>query len=320
MYIRSRLAAAVLLALVPTFGVAQAYPTKPIRWIIDFPAAGVSDILARTVGLRLTEHLGQAIVYDNRPGANGIIANELVAKAPGDGYTMGFISHPFSLQFTIHSKLAFAFSDFAPVVLIAEYPSLLVVHPKTPTSNAKEFIAYAKSRPAPLTYASSGAGGAQHLAMEMFRRAAGFPAVHVPYAGSQPGLLDLMAGRVEATFSNVPGALPHLRAGRLKAVAVAGPARTRMLPDVQTFAEGGFKFEALGYAGAVFPARVPKEIVAKMNAEMVRALKSPETQERIYSAGGEPRSSTPEEFGALVKKDIETWAPVIREVGATANN
>ena len=305
------------LALAAVHAPGQAYPTKPIRWIIDFPAAGVSDILARTVGQKLSENLGQPIVYDNRPGANGIIANELVAKAPPDGYTLGFISQPFSLQLTLHPKLGFDLKDFAPVGLIAEYPSLLVVNPKVSAASLKEFVAYAKKRSPALTYASSGAGGAQHLAMELFKKAAGFDAVHVPYSGSVPGLLDVAGGRVESIFVNVPGALPFIRGGRVKALAIAGPARNRLLPDVPTFRENGFPFESLGYAGAVFPARVPRAIVAKMNAEMVRVLKTPEMQERIYNVGGEPRYSTPEAFAKFLREDVARWAPVIRESGAT---
>ena len=243
------------------------YPTKPIRWIIDFPAAGVSDILARTVGQRLSENLGQPIVYDNRPGANGIIANELVAKSPPDGYTLGFISQPFSLQLTQHARLAFGLGDFAPVAMIAEYPSLVLVNPKIPADTLKEFVAYARKKSPPPTYASSGAGGAQHLAMEVFKKMAGFEAVHIPYSGSGPGLIDLMAGRVDAIFVNLPGALPHIRAGRVKALAIAGKARNRVIPDVQTFVEAGWPFDAPGYAGAVFPARVPAAIVSKVNAK-----------------------------------------------------
>lgn len=212
------------------------YPVKPIRWIIDFPPAGVSDILTRTVGHKLTEFLGQAFVYDNRPGANGIIANALVAKAQPDGYTLGFISQPLSLQLTLIPDLGFGLQDFAPVALIAEYPSLLVVQAKTPVENAREFTAWAKKKSPSITYASSGAGGAQHLAMELFRKVAAFDAVHVPYNGSAAGMIDLMGGRVDAVFVNVPGSLPHIRAGRVKALALAGRARMRVLPDVPTFA------------------------------------------------------------------------------------
>ena len=312
--------ATLALACVSAAAAAQGYPHKPIRWIIDFPAAGVSDILARIVGARLSENLNQTIVYDNRPGANGIIANELVARAPADGYTLGFISQPFSLQLTVQPKLGFKLESFTPVSFLAMYPSILVVHPRSPVSSVKEFIAYAKGKKPPLSYASSGAGGAQHLSMEIFRKKAGFDAVHVPYAGSQASLIDLIGGRVDATFANVPGALPHLRGGRLKAIALAAPERTRVLPEVPTFGEHGFAFESLGYAGAVFPAGVAKPILAKMNAEIVRVVGLADVQEKIYVAGGEPRASTPQEFAQYLRKDVAYWAPAIREAGATAQN
>jgi tripartite-type tricarboxylate transporter receptor subunit TctC len=294
------------------------YPDKPIRWIIDFPPAGVSDILTRTVGQKLTEYLGQAFVYDNRPGANGVIANALVAKAPPDGYTLGFISQPLSLQLTLVPNLGFSLKDFAPVALIAEYPSLLVVQAKTPVDNAKEFVAWAKKKSPSISYASSGAGGAQHLAMELFRKAAGFDALHVPYNGSAAGMIDLMGGRVDAVFVNVPGSLPHIRAGRVKALALAGRARMRVLPDVPTFAESGYPFDTLaGFAGAAFPAGTPKAIVNRMAAEIARVVKLPEIQERIYNAGGEPRYLGPEEFTKYLNDDVKRWAPLIKEAGAT---
>ena len=299
---------------------ASGYPNKPIRWIIDFPAAGVSDLLARTVGQRLSESLGQPIVYDNRPGANGIIANTLVAKSPADGYTLGFISQPFSLQFTEHAKHGISVQDFAAVGLIAEYPSLLLVHPGVPVNSLKEFVAYARKKSPPPTYASSGAGGAQHLAMEVFKKMAGFDAVHIPYSGSAPGLLDLMGGRVDSIFANLPGALPHIRAGRVKALAIAGKARNRVIPDVPTFAEAGWPFDAPGYAGAVFPARVPAALVKRMNVEIVRVLNMPEVQERILNAGCEARTSTPEAFAKFLREDIARWAPVLKATGATPQN
>ena len=318
--IRIVLSALLALAAAQALGqpAAANYPTKPIRWIIDFPPAGVSDILTRTVGQKLTEYLGQAFVYDNRPGANGIIANALVAKAPPDGYTLGFISQPLSLQITLVPNLGFSLKDFAPVALIAEYPSLLVVQAKTPVDTAKEFTAWAKKKSPSITYASSGAGGAQHLAMELFRKTAGFDAVHVPYNGSVAGMIDLMGGRVDAVFVNVPGSLPHIRAGRVKALALAGRARMRVLPDVPTFAESGYPFDTLaGFAGAAFPAGVPRAIVNRMSAEIARVVKLPEIQERIYNAGGEPRYLGPEEFTKYLRDDVRRWAPLIKEAGAT---
>jgi tripartite-type tricarboxylate transporter receptor subunit TctC len=313
-----RIVFGLMAALVAGQSVAADYPNKPIRWIIDFPPAGVSDILTRTVGQKLTEYLGQAFVYDNRPGANGVIANALVAKAPPDGYTLGFISQPLSLQLTLVPNLGFTLKDFAPVALIAEYPSLLVVQAKTPVNTAKEFVAWAKQKTPSISYASSGAGGAQHLAMELFRKAAGFDALHVPYNGSAAGMIDLMGGRVDAVFVNVPGSLPHIRAGRVKAIALAGRARMRVLPEVPTFAESGYPFDTLaGFAGAAFPAGTPKAIVNRMAVEIARVVKLPEIQERIFNAGGEPRYLGPEEFTKYLNDDVKRWAPLIKEAGAT---
>ena len=313
-----RIVFGLMIAVAAGAGVAADYPNKPIRWIIDFPPAGVSDILTRTVGQKLTEYLGEAFVYDNRPGANGVIANALVAKAPPDGYTLGFISQPLSLQLTLVPNLGFTLKDFAPVALIAEYPSLLVVQAKTPVNTAKEFVAWAKHKTPSISYASSGAGGAQHLAMELFRKAAGFEALHVPYNGSAAGMIDLMGGRVDAVFVNVPGSLPHIRAGRVKAIALAGRARMRVLPDVPTFAESGYPFDTLaGFAGAAFPAGTPKAIVNRMAAEIGRVVKLPEIQERIFNAGGEPRYLGPEEFTKYLNDDVKRWAPLIKEAGAT---
>jgi tripartite-type tricarboxylate transporter receptor subunit TctC len=313
-----RIVFGLMTALAAGAGVAADYPNKPIRWIIDFPPAGVSDILTRTVGQKLTEYLGQAFVYDNRPGANGVIANALVAKAPPDGYTLGFISQPLSLQLTLVPNLGFTLKDFAPVALIAEYPSLLVVQAKTPVHTAKEFVAWAKQKTPSISYASSGAGGAQHLAMELFRKAAGFDALHVPYNGSAAGMIDLMGGRVDAVFVNVPGSLPHIRAGRVKAIALAGRARMRVLPEVPTFAESGYPFDTLaGFAGAAFPAGTPKAIVNRMASEIARVVKLPEIQERIFNAGGEPRYLGPEEFTKYLNDDVKRWAPLIKEAGAT---
>ena len=317
-----RILLGVLTAVAATHGLAQNaaanYPNKPIRWIIDFPPAGVSDILTRTVGQKLTEYLGQGFVYDNRPGANGVIANALAAKAPSDGYTLGFISQPLSLQLTLAPNLGFSLKDFAPVALIAEYPSLLVVQSKTPVESAKEFTAWAKKKSPSISYASSGAGGAQHLAMELFRKVPGFDALHVPYNGSAAGMIDLMGGRVDAVFVNVPGSLPHIRAGRVKAIALAGRVRMRVLPEVPTFAESGYPFDTLaGFAGAAFPAGTPKAIVNRMSAEIAKVVKLPDIQERIFNAGGEPRYLGPEEFTKYLVDDVKRWAPLIKEAGAT---
>lgn len=300
---------------------ADDYPNKPIRWIIDFPPAGVSDIMTRTVGARLSEYLGQSFVYDNRPGANGVIANALVAKAQPDGYTMGFISQPLSLQLTLVPNLPFTLKDFAPVALVGEYPSLLVVQTKTPVNTAKEFVTWARQKNPSISYASSGAGGAQHLAMELFRKEAGFSALHVPYNGSAPGMLDLVGGRVDATFANVPGALPHIRAGRVKAIALAARERMKILPDLPTFAESGYPFDTLaGFAGVAFPAGTPKSIVNRMSGEIARVMKLQEVQDRILNAGGVPKYLPPDQFTKYLNDDVKRWAPLIKEAGATTQN
>ncbi len=315
------LACGILLASTVGACMAAGYPEKPIRWIIDFPPAGVSDIMTRTVGAKLSEYLGQSFVYDNRPGANGVIANALVAKAPPDGYTLGFISQPLSLQLTLVPNLSFTLKDFAPVALIGEYPSLLVVQTKTPVNTVREFVAWARQKTPSISYASSGAGGAQHLAMELFRKYAGFPALHVPYNGSAPGMLDLVGGRVDATFANVPGALPHMRAGRVRALALAARERMKILPDLPTFAESGYPFDTLaGFAGAAFPAGTPKAIVARMSAEIARVVKLPEIQERILNAGGVPHYLPPDQFTKYLDDDVKRWAPLIKEAGATTQN
>jgi tripartite-type tricarboxylate transporter receptor subunit TctC len=316
-----RLLLCALFALSANPLAAADYPNKPIRWIIDFPPAGVSDIMTRTIGGKLSEFLGEAFVYDNRPGANGVIANALVAKAPPDGYTLGFVSQPLSLQLTLVPDLSFTLKDFAPVALVGEYPSLLVVQTKTPVNTAKEFVAWARQKNPSISYASSGAGGAQHLAMELFRKAGGFAALHVPYNGSAPGMLDLIGGRVDATFANVPGALPHIRAGRVKAIALAARDRMKILPELPTFAESGYPFDTLaGFAGVVFPAGTPKAIVNRMSSEVARVIKLPEIQERITNAGGVPLYLGPEQFSKYLSDDVKRWAPLIKEAGATTRN
>ncbi len=316
-----RVIAIVVFACGASAPYAADYPDKPIRWIIDFPPAGVSDIMTRTVGTRLSEYLGQSFVYDNRPGANGVIANALVAKAQPDGYTMGFISQPLSLQLTLVPNLTFTLKDFAPIALVGEYPSLLVVQAKTPVNTAKEFVAWARQKNPSISYASSGAGGAQHLAMELFRKEGGFPALHVPYNGSAPGMLDLIGGRVDATFANVPGALPHIRAGRVKAIALAARERMKILPELPTFAESGYPFDTLaGFAGVTFPAGTPKAIVNRMSSEIARVMKLPEIQDRILNAGGVPMYLGPEAFTKYLNDDVRRWAPLIKEAGATTQN
>ena len=295
---------------------AKDYPGKPIRWIIDFGAGGLSDTLARTVGMKVSEAWGHPIVNDARPGANGTIAYEIGAKATPDGYTLVFVSTPFSINPSVYKSLPYdTRKDFAPITLIAMYPNILVVNPKVPAKTVTELIAYAKSKPGGPTWATVGAGSSPHLATELFRRQAGFDGVHVPYNSSPVALTDVAGGRIEFMFVNMPTAVGFIRGNRIRAIGIASPARSNVLPDVPAIAESLPGFQSVGYAGAATQAKVPRPIIEKLNAEMVRALKMKDVQERIESLGGEPRWSNSEDFAQFLESEIKRWAPVARDAG-----
>ena len=315
-----RLAVALVLASV-TAVFAQDYPAKPIRLLIDFPAGGASDSLARVVGQRLTEALGQPLVYDNRPGANGIIAYGLTAKANPDGYTLGILSTPFPLNAALGRKLSYdTLKDFTPISFIANYPNVLVVHPSVPARSVQEFVGFAKSKAGAMSYASGGSGSPQHLAMELFRGVAGFESVHVPYTGSATAITDVIGGRVQANITVLPTAVPHLKAGRLRVLGVLSQTRAVQLPEVPTFIESGYAVIASGWGGIGAPAGIPRHVVTKLHAEIARAVSAPEVRERIGAVGGEPRFGTPEEFAKFIRDEVTRWIPVVRASGATAEN
>lgn len=320
MFDSRRIIALAVLALVVGSAWAQSYPSRPIRWIIDFPPGGASDTLARVVGEKLTEALGQSIVYDNRPGANGIIAYGIAARAPADGYTLVVLSTPFPLNAALGRKLAYdTLKDFTPIALIANYPNLVVVHPSVPARSVKEFVAYAKSKAGAMTYASSGTGSVQHLAMELFRKLAGFDAVHVPYAGSAPAVVALLGGQVQSSITILITAMPHLRAGRIRAVGILSEKRSRQLPEVPTLVESGVSLVAPGWGGMGAPAGLPKQLVKRLNAEIVRIVNLSDVRERIAVVGAEPRHSTPEEFASLIRSELDRWRPVIQQAGVTVD-
>lgn len=293
------------------------YPTKPIRWIIDFGSGGLSDTLARTVAQKLTDTWGQSVVNDARPGANGTIAYELGARAAPDGYTLTFLSTPFSINVSVYDKLPYdTRKGFAPISLIAMYPNILVANLKLPAKDVRELQAYARQKPGGPTWATVGAGSSPFLATELFRKQAKFDGVHVPYNSSPAALTDLIGGRIEFMFVNMPTAVPLIRDKRIKALGIASPERSALLPELATIAEQGLPgFQSVGYTGAAAPAKTPRGIIEKLNTEMVRALKMPDVQERIRNLGGEPRWSTPDEFGKFLESEIERWAPVAREAG-----
>ena len=307
----------VLIAQAQSTGASQTYPTKPIRWVIDGGAGGLSDSIARTIGQSVTDTWGQPIVYDPRPGASGTIAYRLGAKAPADGYTLLSVSAPFSIVVSTYSKLPYdTHKDFAPVALTAMYSLVLVTNLKVPANTVSELVAYAKTKPGGITWATTGVGTSPYLATELFRKQAGFDGVHVPYTNSPASLIDLIGGQIEFTFVVMPSAITHIRAKRVHAVAVATSTRSTLLPDIPTIAESGMPgFESVGYIGVVVPAQVPKSIISKLNTEIVRAVKSPDVQERIKNLGCEPRWSTSDEFKKLVEDEISRWAPVVRDSG-----
>jgi len=306
-----RIVVFAVLALAVGSVCAQSYPSRPIRWIIDFPAGGASDTLARVVGEKLAQSLGQQIVYDNRPGANGIIA-----YSTADGYTLVVLSTPFPLNAALGRKLPYdTLKDFTPISRIADYPNLLVVHPSLPVRSVKEFIAYVKSKAGAMTYASSGTGSVQHLAMEQFRRLAGFEAVHVPYAGSAPALANLAGGHVESAVTILITATPHLRAGRIRAVGIMSANRSSQLPEVPTLVESGVPLAAPGWGGMGGPPGFPKQLIKRLSAEVARIVNLPDVRERIASVGAEPHHSGPEQFTAFIRSELERWRPIIQQAG-----
>jgi tripartite-type tricarboxylate transporter receptor subunit TctC len=301
---------------------AQTYPDKPIRLVVPFPAGGTTDILARAVGQKLGEHLGQQVVVDNKPGAGGNIGSDIVAKSAPDGYTlvMGTVG-THAINASLYKKMPYDhIKDFVPVSLVALVPNILVVHPSVPANSVKELIAYAKANPGKLNFASSGNGTSIHLSGELFKTTAGVEMTHVPYKGSAPAVTDLLGGQVQLMFDNMPSALPHVKAGKLKALGVTTAKRFPAAPDIPTIAEAGVPgYEASSWFGVLAPAGTPKEIVNKLSSEIAKILQTPEIKERLLSQGAEPVGNTPDQFAAFIKAETAKWAKVVKESGATVD-
>ncbi len=297
------------------------YPSKPIRFVVPFGAGGTTDVLARAIGQRLTEAWGQPVVVENRPGAGGNIGTESVAKSAADGYTMLLISVGFASNPALYSKLPFdPIKDFAPVTLVATSQNVLIVHPSVPARSARELIQLAKSRPGQLNFGSSGTGTSQHLAGELFKSMAGVQMQHVPYRGSAPALTALIGGEVSLMFNNLLTALPHVKAGRLRALAVTSARRSPAAPDIPTMAASGLPgYDVSTWYGLLVPTGTAKEIVAKLNAEVVKFLNLPELNERLGSQGAEAIPSTPDQFAAHIRQEMVKWAQVVRQSGARAD-
>ena len=313
------LAASLAAALAPVAFAQPAYPTKPIRIVVPFPPGGTTDILARAAAQKMTEAWKEKAVVDNRPGAGGNIGAELVAKAPADGYTllMGTVG-THAINASLYAKMPYDHvKDFAPVILVAAVPNVLVVHPSVPATTVAELIAYAKANPGKLNFASSGSGTSIHLAGELFKVMAGVQMTHVPYKGSAPAIADLLGGQVQLMFDNLPSALPQIRAGKLRALAVTSSQRAAALPDVPTIAESGLPgYEASSWFGLLAPAGTPADIVAKINGEVARWLASPEAKEKLLAQGANAAGGTPEDFARHIATETAKWQKVVRESGA----
>ncbi|HZM45690.1 MAG TPA: tripartite tricarboxylate transporter substrate binding protein [Burkholderiales bacterium] len=324
--IRSSVAAWLLLPLVAVAwsGAASAadYPSRPLRLVVSFPPGGSADFQARILGTKLSEQLGQQFIIDNRPGGSGVVALETVAKSAPNGYTLllgpmsGLTMNP-----AIFSKLPYdSVRDFVPISLTSRVTLALAASPSLPANSVKELIALAKASPGKLTYGSTGIGNVTHLAGEMLKSTAGIDLVHVPYKGAGPQLIDVMSGNVSIGFTSLTGAIPHVRAGKLKGLVVTSKQRHSAAPDIPTVAEVGMPDIEIctGWFGILAPARTPKAVVSRLNSEIMRVINTPETQQRFLGQGLDPATSTPEEFSALIKSDLVRWAKIIKDAGVRA--
>ena len=295
----------------------QAYPVRPIRWVAPFPPGGTTDIVARIVAEKLTEALGQQVTLDNRPGAGGNIAAEIVVKAPADGYTVLTGFPGLAINPSLYAKMSYdPLKDLAPVILISAAPLIMVVHPALPAKTVREVIALAKRRPGELLFPSAGNGTSSHLGGELFKATAGIDIQHVPYKGSMQGMVDLMSGRMQLMVNPLPEMIPFVETGKLRGIAVTGVRRSPVMPNLPTVAETLPGFEVTTWNGLMAPAATPKEIVARLNAEVVKLLKAPATMKRMNELGLDTIASTPEQFAVHLRTETDKWAKVVKAAGA----
>jgi tripartite-type tricarboxylate transporter receptor subunit TctC len=316
----TRILGAIALALACTGALAQAYPSKAIRVVVPNPAGGYYDVIARTVGQKLTDTLGQPMVVENRVGAGGIVGTEYTAKSPPDGYTImvGGIG-PHGIVPSLYAKLPYdPVKDFAPIILVATTPNILVVHPSSPFQNVQDIVAAARRKSGALSYASNGNGTSQHLSAEMLATTMGLKLNHIPFKGSAPAITAMLGGQVDFAFAVAPDALAHVKAGKMRALAVTGAKRAAPLPDVPTMIEAGVPdYEAIAWFGYFAPAGTPREIVDQLNAEIAKAIATPDVRERLAPGGlSELPGGTPERLGEFVKAEIAKWSRVVKESGA----
>jgi tripartite-type tricarboxylate transporter receptor subunit TctC len=317
--LRRTLLGLAAVACLPVAAWAQAYPSKPITLLVPFPPGGPTDLVARVLAKKMSEQMGQSIVIDNKPGANGNIAAVAAAKAAADGYTVLYNTSSITLSPALYKSLAYDVQrDLAPVALTAVVPLALVVNPSVPANNVREFIAYAKANPGKLSYGSAGNGNVTHLAAFQLVRHHDLDATHVPYRGSAPADVDLVAGQIQFMTDTINSVMPFVKDKRLKLLAVTTSQRMSLFPEVPTLAETVMPgFEAGAWQGIMVPANTPKAVVQRLNAEINKALQSTEVKEKLALQGAEPLGSTPEEYGAYVKKELARWAAVVKATGVT---
>jgi len=316
-----RIMMAIVLAVAGTTAAfAQSWPSRPVKWISPFAPGGGADITSRAIAARLSVGLGQQVIVDNRGGAGGMIGVDMAAKSPADGYTlvMGTIG-PIAINPSLYRKMPYdPIRDLTPVSQAANALNVLVVHPSLPTANVREFLALAKARPGQLNYGSSGSGATDHLAGELFNALTGAKMVHVPYKGGAPAMLDLVSGNVQVVFSTVSTAIAAIQANRVRALAMTGNQRFELMPELPTMSEAGMRgFEVNNWYGIFVPAGTPKDVVVRLNAEIVKALATADVKKRLLDAGIVARSSTPEAFAAYVNAETAKWAKVIKDAKIT---
>lgn len=316
-----RRALAALLATVALVGsTAAQYPTKPIKWVVPYPPAGTTDVLARIVAQWLSENIGQQVVVENKPGAGNNIGTEFVINSPPDGYTMLLVNPANGINASLYKKLSFNFvRDIAPVAGLVRTPNVMVLTTKLPMKTVAEFLAYCKANPGKVSMASSGSGTSTHLSGELFKSMTGCNMVHVPYKGAGPALTDLIGGQVQVFFDNLPSSAGHIKSGNLRALAVTSTARDPSLPDVPTVADTVPGYEATAWFGVGMPKGTPREAIEKMNAAVNKALADPKLRARLAELGGSPIPGTPEDFGKTIVAETEKWAKVVAASGATVD-
>jgi len=303
-------------------GIAQAqnYPTKPVRIIVPFPPGGGSDYIARLIAPPLTKAFGQQVIVENRPGAGSTLGTEVALKSPADGYTLLLISGSYTTSPNLYKQLKYdALNDMVPVIQTEDGPSIITVHPSLPIKTVKQLVALARARPGQINYASTGQGGVVHLATELFAMRTGIKMTHIPYKGTGPAVIDTVSGQTQMMVAAAAAAVPHVLSRRLVGLAVTFPKRVSVLPDVPTVMESGYKYQFNNWHGVVAPRGVPQPILERLNAEINKIVKAPDFAKRIASEGLDPAGGTPEEFLAVIKREIAEWAEVIKQANVTLN-